>query len=280
MSIIRSELIRADGRVRSSRLPLRGIVQVVGIAWAYILYGGFRNLATGPTVVSMRDAEKVLSVERFLHLDFERSVQAFALQYSWLVHLCSAVYTLTHLAVPAVVLVLLYRRMPARYAVARDTFLVLLGLALLGFALFPTTPPWLMPSSYGFVDTAHVLAHGHQATHFALDTQVGPTASSLFEFSNPFAAMPSLHVTWALWAAFAAWPAVRRRSVRVLLAVYPPLMLLSVTVTANHWFLDSLVGAALLAVAYGVARAINQLRIRQVGWFRTRGAPAETAWSD
>jgi hypothetical protein len=250
----------------------------VGIAWVYILYGGFRNLATGPTVVSMRDAEKVLSVERFLHLDFERSVQAFALQYSWLVHLCSAVYTLTHLAVPVVVLVVLYRRMPARYAVARDTFLVLLGLALLGFALFPTTPPWLMPSSYGFVDTAHVLAHGHQATHFALDTQVGPTASTLFEFSNPFAAMPSLHVTWALWAAIAAWPAVRRRSVRVLLAVYPPLMLLSVTVTANHWLLDSLVGAALLAVAYGVARAIDQLRVRQVGSFRARG-PAETAWA-
>src|SRR5262249_14435895 len=52
MSIIRSELIRADGRLRSSRVPLRGIAQVVGIAWVYIIYGGFRNLATGPTVVS------------------------------------------------------------------------------------------------------------------------------------------------------------------------------------------------------------------------------------
>jgi hypothetical protein len=261
MSIIRSELIRAEARSRSSRLPLRGIVQVVGIAWAYIIYGGFRNLATGPTVVSMRDAERVLSVERFLHLDFERSVQAFALQYSWLVHLCSAVYTVTHLAVPVVVLVVLYRRMPARYAVARDTFLVLLGLALLGFALFPTTPPWLMPSSYGFVDAAHVITHGYQATHFALDDQVGPTASTLFQFSNPFAAMPSLHVTWALWAAIAAWPALRRPSARVLLAAYPPVMLLAVTVTANHWLLDSVVGVMLLAVAYGVARAIDQLRI-------------------
>jgi hypothetical protein len=274
MSIIRSELVRADGRLRSSRLPLRGIAQVVGIAWVYIIYGGFRNLATGPTVVSMRDAEKVLSAERFLHLDVERSVQAFALQYSWLVHLCSGIYTLTHLVVPVVVLVVLYRRMPARYALYRDTFLVLLGLALLGFALFPTTPPWLMPSSYGFVDTAHVLAHGHHATHLALDTQVGPTATTLFEFSNPFAAMPSLHVTWALWAAIAAWPAVRSRRVRVLLAAYPPLMLLSVTVTANHWVLDSLVGAVLLAVAYGIARAIDQLRARQVGWFRPRDALA------
>src|SRR5690242_13975085 len=67
MSIFRAELIRADADARSSRLPLRGILQVVGVTWAYILYGGFRNLATGPTVVSLRDAERILSVERFLH---------------------------------------------------------------------------------------------------------------------------------------------------------------------------------------------------------------------
>jgi hypothetical protein len=271
MTIIRAELIRPVADRRVSRLPLRGILQVVGIAWAYVLYGGFRNLATGPTVVSMRDAEKILSLERFFHLDVERSVQAFALQYSWLVHVCSVVYSVTHLVVPAVVLVALYRRMPARYAVWRDTFLVLLGLALVAFAIFPTTPPWLMPSSYGFVDTAHLLAHGHQPAQLALDSRIGPTASTLFEFSNPFAAMPSLHVTWAVWAAIAAWPAVRRRSVKVLLAGYPALMLLAVTVTANHWLFDSLVGLVLLAIAYGVARAIDELRVRG---FRLGGAPS------
>jgi hypothetical protein len=158
--------------------------------------------------------------------------------------------------------------MPARYAVWRDTFLVLLGLALLGFALFPTMPPWLMPSSYGFVDTAHLLAHNHQPMQLALGSRVGPTAATLFEFSNPFAAMPSLHVTWAVWAAIAAWPAVRRGSTRALLALYVPAMLLSVTVTANHWVLDSVVGTLMLGAAYGVARAIDQLRARRVGWFR------------
>jgi hypothetical protein len=224
--------------------------------------------------VSLRDSERILSVERFLHLDFERSVQAFALQYSWLVHFCSLCYSVTHLVVPVVVLVVIYRRMPARYAVWRDTFLVMLGLALLGFAIFPTTPPWLMPSSYGFVDTAHLLAHNHHPVQIALGSQVGPTASSLFDFSNPFAAMPSLHVTWALWAAIAAWPAVRRPSVKFLLAAYPPVMLLSVTVTANHWFLDSMVGAVVLAAAYGVARAIDQLRVRELGWFRPRAGQA------
>jgi hypothetical protein len=79
--------------------------------------------------------------------------------------------------------------------------------------------------------------------------------------------MPSLHVTWAIWATCAAWPVVRRRWVRVLLAVYPPAMLLSVLVTGNHWMFDAVVGAVLLAASYGVARAIDRLRVTRVAWF-------------
>jgi hypothetical protein len=187
------------------------------------------------------------------------------------VRLCSVCYSGTHLVVPVAVLVLLYRRTRARYLVWRDTFLVLLGMALLGFALFPTMPPWLMPSSYGYIDTAQLLARHHEPVQMVLAAHVGPTAGDLWSFSNPFAAMPSLHVTWAVWAAFAAWPVVRRRWVRTLLVVYPPAMLLSVLVTGNHWTLDAIVGAVLLVASYGVARAIDRLRASGVGWLRPFG---------
>ena len=75
-------------------------------------------------------------------------------------------------------------------------------------------------------------------------------------------------ITAVAWAC-AAWPVVRRRWVRVLLAVYPPAMLLSVLVTGNHWMLDAIVGAGLLAASYGVARAIDRLRVTRVAWFRS-----------
>jgi hypothetical protein len=269
MTTIDPQLTRAREGGDSSRLPVRGIAQITAVAWVYILYAGLRNFATGPTVVALRNAEKILGAERFLHLDIERSVQRLALDNVWLVKLCSFCYSATHLVVPVAVLVLLYRRTPARYLVWRDTFLVLLGMALLGFALFPTTPPWLMPMHYGYVDTAQLLTRHHEPVGMVLGAHVGPTAGDLWSVSNPFAAMPSLHVTWAIWATCAAWPVVRRRWVRVALAAYPPAMLLSVLATGNHWTLDAIVGAVLLAASYGVARAIDRLRATRVAWFRS-----------
>jgi len=261
----------------ASRVPLRGVAQVAVVLWAYLLYAGFRNLATGPTIVSLHDAEKVLAFERFLHLDIERSVQHVVLHFSWLVTLCNLCYSATHTAVPVAVLVLLYRRAPARYAVWRDTFLIVLGIALIGFALFPAAPPWLMPSSYHLTDPLHRLASVHAGGRGVFGIDAIPSASDLWGFSNPFAAMPSLHTTWALWSAFAAWPVVRRRWVKGLLVVYPPMMFLSVVVTANHWVLDSMIGAVVLAGAYGVARAIAEVRTAPFVWrsgLRSAGSPS------
>jgi amino acid transporter len=255
---------------RASRVPLRGFTQVAVLLWAYMLYGGFRNLATGPTVVSLHDAEKALTVERFLHIDIEQSLQHFVLHFSWLVSLCNVCYSATHTVVPVAVLILLYRRTPDRYAVWRDTFLIVLGMALIAFALFPAAPPWLMPSSYHVADPVHRLASIHAAGRGAWGIDAIPSASDLWGFSNPFAAMPSLHTTWALWSALAAWPVVRRRWVKGLLVAYPPMMFLSVVVTANHWVLDALVGALMLAAAYGIACAIDQLRSAPFAWRRSR----------
>jgi PAP2 superfamily len=271
MTTAESQIFRGDSRVERSRLPLRGILQIVVVAWVYILYAGFRNLATGPTLVAFHHAKQILAVERFLHLDVELSIQHFALQTSWLVKACSVCYSATHLVVPAAVLVLLYRRTPARYAVWRDTFLILLAMALVAFALYPTMPPWLMPRSYRFVDTAHVFG-SDGPVHIALHSNVGPPSGNPWGFSNPFAAVPSLHATWALWAALAAWPVVRHRWVKVLLAAYPPVMLLSVVVTANHWVLDAVIGVVMLAASWGVARAID--RLRSARWASRNREPA------
>ncbi len=268
---VEGQLVRAGhDEQRTRAVPLRGITQVVIVAWAYAIYAGFRNLATGPAVVSLRDGEKILAAERFLHLDFERQLQHFVLHLSWLVDLCNLCYSATHIVVPIAVLVLLYRRTPARYAVWRDTFLILLGMALIGFALFPVRPPWLMPASYHFADTSHFLAGTHPSGPRGLNLNAVPTPSSLWQFSNPYAAMPSLHTTWAIWAALAAWPVVRRRWVKVLLALYPPAMFASVVVTANHWVLDAVIGVIVLGGSYGVARAIDEIRDAPFVWRRLR----------
>jgi membrane-associated phospholipid phosphatase len=69
--------------------------------------------------------------------------------------------------------------------------------------------------------------------------------------------MPSLHVAWAVWAAVAVWPLLRRRWSKSALIVYPALMVLAVIVTANHWVLDAVAGAALVWVSHLLARAVE-----------------------
>jgi hypothetical protein len=75
--------------------------------------------------------------------------------------------------------------------------------------------------------------------------------------SNQYAAMPSLHFGWSLWCVFMLWPAVgERRWAKALLVAYPAATLFAIVVTANHFWLDAVGGAAVLAGGYLVAQKI------------------------
>ena len=97
--------------------------------------------------------------------------------------------------------------------------------------------------------------------------------SALF---NPYAAVPSMHVAFALMI---GWPLARlsrHAAVRVMWALYPFLMTFVIVVTANHFIADALLGAITAgASAYGASR----LARARPGWrsgraLRTRGRRA------
>jgi membrane-associated phospholipid phosphatase len=83
------------------------------------------------------------------------------------------------------------------------------------------------------------------------------TATALF---NPYAAVPSMHVAFALMI---GWPLARlckHRVVRAVWLLYPFLMAFVIVVTANHFILDALLGALTAgASAYG-ARWLGRAR--------------------
>jgi membrane-associated phospholipid phosphatase len=72
--------------------------------------------------------------------------------------------------------------------------------------------------------------------------------------SDPFAAMPSLHIAWATWCSVALWPLLRRRWQRSLLVGYPFLTAFTVLATGTHWLLDLVAGGAALAMAWLLLR--------------------------
>jgi hypothetical protein len=233
----------------------RGLFQLVVLLWAYALYDVLRSSVTGSVATATAHAHQVLAVERFVGLDFERFIQRAALHWPWLVGACNLCYTLTHLAAPPLVLWLLYRRAPATYRYWRNVFLVLLALGVLCFWLFPTAPPRLTPGS-GLVTTSHGFSHTPLAP-------LEPTSGVPIAEMNPFAAMPSLHVGWAVWAALALWPLARRWWTRLLVVQYPAAMLVSVVVTGNHWTLDAGVGVAATLLACGLVSALTGMAPRR-----------------
>src|SRR5439155_168561 len=113
------------------------------------------------------------------------------------------------------------------------------GLALVGFLLYPTAPPRL--AGVGIVDT---VSGGHVDLNRGL-------VSSLY---NPYAALPSMHIGYALIVAAGLLRHGRRLLVRAIGALYPPFVLLVIVATGNHFFLDAAAGAVVAGLAESSGR--------------------------
>lgn len=135
-----------------------------------------------------------------------------------------------------------------RVARWRNILAVLTILALAGFAWYPLMPPRLMPSSYGFVDTA--ARYGGMGIF---------DKGSMKDVENLYAAMPSLHIGWSTWSAAALFPAVNRRWVKALVCIDPLLTFFAIVVTANHWVLDAVAGLLWLGTAYLIVTLITRV---------------------
>ncbi len=225
---------------------LRGWLSVrhsLGLEAALVvtLYGVY-ELARGLVVVNTREADRhadqLVALERSLHLFVEGRVQHAADALPGLAGLLGVSYLTLHLAVTAVVLLWLHRRRPTAFPFVRTTLLVASALALVGFLAYPTAPPRL--AGIGIADT---VSSGHVNLNHGL-------VSSLY---NPYAAVPSMHVGYALIVATSLLRYGRRRLVRSLAAVYPAFVLLVVVATGNHFFLDAAAGALVAALAFAAA---------------------------
>jgi membrane-associated phospholipid phosphatase len=249
-------------RARSALLPL------VVLLWCYALYDMLRTSVTGSLATAVTNAGRITSLEHAVGLDIEGRIQRAALHVPWLVDACNYCYSLTHLLAPPIVLVVLYVKAPARFRVARNALLALLALALLCFWLFPVAPPRLVPGPSHLADTSQSLGLDHTPLAGLVAAKNESATPTWAGSTNPFAAMPSLHVGWAVWASLALWPLLRRRWMRLVALIYPAAMLLSVVVTGNHWLLDGLAGAVLAAVTLAAAAA----------WERHRRVASRDRW--
>jgi hypothetical protein len=197
-----------------------------------------RVLASRGRERGLEAAERLRAAEERLGLDCEQAVQRVALRMPRLLDGLNVGYAVFNVGLTVGWLVLLYRsRDPAYGRLRRACVLAHLG-AQPVFLLAPVSPPRTLPR---FVDT---LAEGS-----GLDLE----HPLLVRFYNPVAAMPSLHLAFAMVTASAAAERASFRPARSLARTYPPVVAVVVIATGNHFVLDCVAGAALGAAAWRLA---------------------------
>jgi hypothetical protein len=207
--------------------------EVVSIGVGYALYSMIRVLAPHRVVASYDHAQQVKSAEQALGMFHELTFNNFLTGHTDLGILSAYYYATLHFIVTPVVLGWLWRRRATIYAPLRSSLVIATAIALVVYATWPLAPPrFAVP---GAVDT--VLNH----------PVVWASVHGVEGFINDLAAMPSLHVGWAVWCAFALVAAFRSRW-RHLAWLYPIATTLVVVATANHYVLDALAGAVVVGI--------------------------------
>jgi hypothetical protein len=245
----------------SRRATLRAFfAELLLIVLLITVYQGVRHLAIGHFGEAAQHAEWVWRLERALYLPNEATIQRWVLHWPDAARLANLYYVGVHFPGTTIALVWLFLRHRAVYLRTRTELVLLTSAGLVVHVLFPLAPPRLV-HDLGMVDT--MLA-------------VGPSAYSSPNtgFANQYAAMPSLHIGWAILVAFAVVRASRSRW-RWLAVLHPVLTTTVVVVTANHYWLDGIVAALLLAVSVLLVHLIYGSRSRRDGM-----APADQAAAD
>lgn len=213
----------------------RFLHELVLLGLLFVVYRVGRLLVAGHTREAFTHADQVWGLERRLRLPNELLLQDALLHNRGLVEAANSYYAAVHFPATVAFLAWLLLRRPQHYFWVRRTIVALTGAALAIHMLYPLAPPRLTPE-LGFIDTGAV---------FGPAVYGPPDGGSV---ANQFAAMPSLHIGWALLVAIGLIVATRTRW-RWLWLAHPLVTSAVVVATANHYWLDGLVAVALLGMA-------------------------------
>ena len=208
----------------------------------YLAFGLARAGVDRGDPMATSNAELVQRWEQTLHIAIEYSLNQLILGYPSSIYFTGYFYRLCLIAVPAI-LIWLYVRWPVRYRYLRTVLVVTTLIDLPLVWLFPESPPRF--SLHGIVD--------YMATY---DILGGVSARAPRPGVNLLAAMPSMHIAWTTWCAYAVWSVLRlRRPVAAWLAwLFPGLTAFVVLTTGHHYVLDILGGLAVVAIAVRLTR--------------------------
>ena len=254
--IIRDFLVRHPP---DRKLWLDALMEILILAGVYVVYSISRGSLTEKASVAFSNAQDIIDAEKWLGIYWELDIQSFFLESAIRTDIANGLYTYCYY--PPLVLfgIWAYWRHRPKYKIARTCFVISALLAFIVFALYPLAPPRFFDGSVpgipdlGYVDTLHA--------HWGVDDK------SVNAFYNPYAAMPSLHQGWTLMIGGGVIWMTRSWFGRVLGFLLPIAMFIGITSTANHFILDAVGGAVILAISIG----LTVLILKQLGRYNPQG---------
>ncbi|WP_084517896.1 phosphatase PAP2 family protein [Microtetraspora niveoalba] len=232
------------------------LVEVIVLLLGFLLFTHFHGLAGKDVVSATANALALQSVERALHLDIERTANEWLTEHPALIQPAVYYYRLYYVVLVGVLLWIFVRHADI-YIKVRRTLLAMIALVLPVFWALPMSPPrFALPGVVDIVAGYDIL--GSHASRGAGNGQ------------NLYSAMPSLHVGWSAWCAYAVWSALRDSHPRSALLswLFPLAMAANVLVTGNHYVLDIVGSGVLLVVSIAAASMWGRLAERRRGRVR------------
>jgi len=218
------------------RSPL--VVELAVIAFLGWIYDWLQNLAPLRLDVALRHGQGILSFEERLHISPERYLDNWLTHHYVLAYISSDFYDNAIFGVTIGLAAWIWWRRPDIYRPLRNDLVLANVIGFAVFWLYPVAPPRMLP---GFTDVVEKVGG------------LGSWHNTLISHADQLAAMPSMHLAWAVWCSLVVWRLASegpwRRAALVLGIAYPLSTAWVVMATANHYLMDVVAGTAATIVA-------------------------------
>ena len=234
---------------RLSWLPryARDFAFVVSVILVYFLIRGQAGWNEGE---AMEVTRRLIDFEQATWLFWEPQIQRVSIHFHFVQEIANFVYAYLHFPVLFAVGTWLWFRGRHRFLFMRNVMFISMVFGLIFYYAVPAAPPRLLALhgyNLGFVDTVF---GGNTAVSYAQPAII----------LNNYAAIPSFHFGWIAMASAAIWVNTTNRLWRAFSVFLSAVMSWAIVASANHFLIDMVMGAAVVAVSWYIARWLDRSR--------------------
>ncbi len=227
-----------------------------------LFYKFSRALAIGDEATAFANAQKVIEWEEGLGILYELQIQQHFLDSTLLFKFINFVYIKLHIPATIIFFAWLFYKKREHYLFIRNGFLVANVITLFFFVGFPCAPPRMLNGDeinkyaiLGLEILSNLKAIGIDLKEGYVDTLLKISEINLYKgvnskLFNQFAAMPSMHFGNALLIAYGLYLYSKNKFTRIIAWLYPVSVLFVIVITANHFFLDAVLGGIIVLIPY------------------------------